>query len=121
MPTMPAQSLDFAGTCSKRGRLVGRNPPAFPRSLTGKDLSSGLFPCGVLLRAASFLRDGIGVQALAPQRTSGLTGRCNAVSLDYLERVPIGWNYPIDKNSLEIKELEHVLVGKVSQLFRNML
>ena len=54
-------------------------------------------------------------------------GICQA-RLDYgrarveaLERVPIGWNHPIDKNSLNIKELEHVLVRKVSQLFRNML
>jgi hypothetical protein len=30
-------------------------------------------------------------------------------------------NHPIDKNSLNIKEVEHVLVGKVDQLFRNML
>ena len=38
-----------------------------------------------------------------------------------LERAPIGWNRPIDKNPPKIKTLEHVLVGKVYQLFRNML
>jgi hypothetical protein len=38
-----------------------------------------------------------------------------------LERIPIGWNRPIDKNTLKIDLLEHVLIGKVSQLFRNML
>jgi hypothetical protein len=38
-----------------------------------------------------------------------------------LERVPIGWNHPIEKNSLQINELEHVLIEKVDQLFRNML
>jgi hypothetical protein len=38
-----------------------------------------------------------------------------------LERFPIGWNHPIDKNTLKINILEHVLIGKVSQLFRNML
>jgi hypothetical protein len=38
-----------------------------------------------------------------------------------LERIPIGGNHPIDKNTLNINLLEHVLIGKVSQLFRNML
>jgi hypothetical protein len=38
-----------------------------------------------------------------------------------LERFPTGWNQPVEKKTLKIKELEHVLVGKVSQLFRNML
>jgi hypothetical protein len=38
-----------------------------------------------------------------------------------LERIPLGWNHPIDKNTLKINLLEHVLIGKVSQLFRNML
>jgi hypothetical protein len=33
----------------------------------------------------------------------------------------VGWNHPIDKNALKINNLEHVLIGKVSQLFRNML
>src|ERR1700675_354298 len=38
-----------------------------------------------------------------------------------LERVPIKWNHLIDKDSLKIKELEHVLIEKVEQLFRDML
>jgi hypothetical protein len=38
-----------------------------------------------------------------------------------LERVPIKWNHLIDKDALKIKELEHVLIEKVEQLFRDML
>ena len=49
-----------------------------------------------------------------------------------LERFPTGWNHPIDKKTLKIKKLEHVLretsdisdvsnIGNVVQLFRNML
>jgi hypothetical protein len=38
-----------------------------------------------------------------------------------LERFPITWNHVIDKESLKIKELEHVLIEKVEQLFRDML
>jgi len=38
-----------------------------------------------------------------------------------LERFPIGWNHLIEKESLKFKELEHVLIEKVDQLFRNML
>jgi len=38
-----------------------------------------------------------------------------------LERFPIRWNHLIEKESLEFKELEHVLIEKVDQLFRNML
>ena len=38
-----------------------------------------------------------------------------------LERVPIKWNHLIGKDSLTFKELEHVLVEKVEQLFRDML
>jgi hypothetical protein len=34
-----------------------------------------------------------------------------------LARVPIGWNHPIDKNSLQINMLEHVLIEKGEQLF----
>jgi hypothetical protein len=37
-----------------------------------------------------------------------------------LERVPIKWNHSIDKDALKIKELEHVLIEKVEQLFRDM-
>ena len=38
-----------------------------------------------------------------------------------LERVPIKWNPLIGKDSLKIKELEHVLIEKVEQFFRDML
>jgi hypothetical protein len=38
-----------------------------------------------------------------------------------LERFPITWNHVIDKESPKFKELEHVLVEKVEQLFRDML
>jgi hypothetical protein len=38
-----------------------------------------------------------------------------------LERVPIKWNHLIDKDSLKIKELEHALIEKVEQLFRDTL
>jgi hypothetical protein len=34
-----------------------------------------------------------------------------------LERVPIKWHHLIDKDSLKIKVLEHVLIEKVEQLF----
>jgi hypothetical protein len=44
----------------------------------------------------------------------------NTGKLD-LERFPITWNHVIDKESLKIKELEHVLIEKVEQLFRDML
>ena len=38
-----------------------------------------------------------------------------------LERFPIAWNHVIEKESLKFKELEHVLIEKVEQLFRDML
>ncbi len=38
-----------------------------------------------------------------------------------LERFPIRWNHLIEKESLKIKELEHVRIEKVEQLFRDML
>ncbi len=37
-----------------------------------------------------------------------------------LERFPIRWNHLIKKESLGFKELEHVLIEKVEQLFRDM-
>jgi hypothetical protein len=37
------------------------------------------------------------------------------------ERFPIMWNYVIEKASLNFKELEHVLIEKVAQLFRDMI
>jgi hypothetical protein len=44
-----------------------------------------------------------------------------APRVNVLQRVPIGWNGPIDKNSLQIDMLEHVLIETVEQLFRDML
>jgi hypothetical protein len=38
-----------------------------------------------------------------------------------LERVPIKWTHLIDKDAAQIKELEHVLIKKVEQLFPDML
>ncbi len=38
-----------------------------------------------------------------------------------IERFPIRWIHLIGKKTLKINRLEHVLVGKVEQLFRNML
>ncbi len=38
-----------------------------------------------------------------------------------LERLPYTWNHVIEKESLKFKELEHVLIEKVDQLFRDML
>ena len=32
----------------------------------------------------------------------------------HLARVPLGWNHPSEKNSRQIINLEHVVVGKVS-------
>jgi hypothetical protein len=36
-------------------------------------------------------------------------------------RIPIGWNHPIDKNTRHFNKMEHVLIGKVDPLFRDML
>jgi len=38
-----------------------------------------------------------------------------------LERFPITWNHVIDKEPLNIKTLEQVLIEKVCQLFWNLL
>ncbi len=38
-----------------------------------------------------------------------------------LERFPITWKHVIEKESLDFKELEHALIEKVEQLFRDML
>jgi hypothetical protein len=61
-------------------------------------------------------------QSVVARARRSLPVRANRIMNDLLlERIPIGWNYPIDKNTLKINRLEHVLIGKVSQLFRNML
>ncbi|MDQ6869364.1 MAG: hypothetical protein M3178_13630 [Pseudomonadota bacterium] len=39
---------------------------------------------------------------------------------DQLERVPIKWNHLIDKDALKLKDLEHVGIEKVEQLFLDM-
>jgi hypothetical protein len=38
-----------------------------------------------------------------------------------LERIPLKWTHLIDKDSFKIRELEHVLIENVEQLFRVML
>jgi hypothetical protein len=38
-----------------------------------------------------------------------------------LERFPTEWSHSVDKKSLQINKVEHVLIEKVDQLFRNML
>ena len=37
------------------------------------------------------------------------------------ERLPYTWNHVIEKESLNFKELEHVRIEKVEQLFRDVL
>jgi hypothetical protein len=38
-----------------------------------------------------------------------------------LERIPLKWTHLIEKDSFKIKELEHVLIENVEQVFRVML
>jgi len=38
-----------------------------------------------------------------------------------LERFPITWNHVIEKESLNLKELEHIGIEKVEQLFRYLV
>jgi hypothetical protein len=59
---------------------------------------------------------GAGMAAAAP-----MSGADCRLGHRTLERVPIKWNHLIDKDSLKIKVLEHVLIEKVEQLFRDML
>ena len=52
---------------------------------------------------------------------AALTGlsRDNAVPRGVrLGRVPLKWTHMIDKDSFKIKELEHVLIENIEQLFR---
>jgi hypothetical protein len=53
-------------------------------------------------------------------RKSATGGLPNATN-GSLERFPITWNHVIEKESLNISKLEHVLIEKVEQLFRDML
>jgi hypothetical protein len=50
-----------------------------------------------------------------------LQGRTSRLLTLMLERFPIRWNHLIEKESIRFKELEHVGIEKVGQLFRNML
>ena len=54
-------------------------------------------------------------------QASTLSEASQSITTVVLERVPITWNHVIDKDSLKFKELEHVLIEKVEQLFRDML
>jgi len=59
-----------------------------------------------------------------PVAEAALTGlSCdNAVRRGvWLERVPLKWTHLIDKDSYKIKELEHVPIENVEQLFWVML
>ena len=38
-----------------------------------------------------------------------------------LARIPIRWSHLIDENTRQFMNVEHILVGKVGPLFRNML
>jgi len=56
-----------------------------------------------------------------PVAEAALTGlsRDNAVPRGVrLERIPLKWTHLIDKDSFKIKELEHVPIENVEQLFR---
>ena len=57
----------------------------------------------------------------APGSTSINFGGFYVYATWYLERFPIRWNHLIEKELLRFKDLEHVLIEKVDQLFRNML
>jgi hypothetical protein len=55
-----------------------------------------------------------------PVAEAALTGpsRDNAVPRGFrLERIPLKWTHLIGKDSFKIKELEHVLIENVEQLF----
>jgi hypothetical protein len=48
-------------------------------------------------------------------------GSNRAIHTSPLERFPIRWTHLIGKASLRFTELEHVLIEKAEQLFRDML
>jgi hypothetical protein len=53
---------------------------------------------------------------------SGAGARCpSTCGAPRPERFPIRWNRLIENRWLRFKELEDVLIGKVGQLFRNVL
>jgi hypothetical protein len=61
------------------------------------------------------------VRGLQQRNSSACRRRSHAARIEPLERFPIGQDRPVEKKTLKIKKLEHVLVGKVDQLVRNML
>ena len=69
------------------------------------------------------------VTAPMPIATIRLLAKCILVilgnktwlALSMPERLPYRWTHLIEKEPLRFKELEHVLIEKVEQLFRNML
>jgi hypothetical protein len=75
----------------------------------------------------------IGRRSLAAAVESGIPALRMTIKLDYvrkqvlelfepwLERLSTEWNHSVDKRSLDFKELEHVLIEKTGQFFRNML
>jgi hypothetical protein len=50
-----------------------------------------------------------------------ILGNKTWLALSVPERLPYRWTHLIEKEPLRFKELEHVLIEKVEQLFRNML
>ena len=57
----------------------------------------------------------------APTLETFLSNSLCIVTPLQLERFPIRLNHLIEKDSLRFKELEHVLIEKIGQPFRNML
>jgi hypothetical protein len=49
------------------------------------------------------------------------TGIKSGPAFKLLLRLPIPWTHVIGKEELGFKELEHVLIEKVEQLFKDML
>ncbi len=67
---------------------------------------------------ASSANSGCDVSCAAVRKTSHII-RVKARST--LKRFPLRWNHLIEKDALRAKELEHVLIEKVEQLFWNKL
>ena len=69
---------------------------------------------------ASSANSGCDDSCAAVRKTSHII-RVKARSTPRLKRFPIKWNHLIEKEALRAKELEHVLIEKVEQLFWNKL
>jgi hypothetical protein len=74
------------------------------------------------------LENGCAAQSLLLRRPKAISKQEGASSVVLpvcagasLEHLPLGLNHPSEKKRLKIKDLKHVLIGKVDQLFRNML